>query len=194
MQSSMSSHVIFYSSISANFSSTTLWTMSLSYRESIPRTVKQTTDFLLLHTSGRQEKIEDDDTNHSRKQGQGCNSLPLHSSSVPVVGPRTRVVSGTEWKVLLSNMTSLVANNFTDNPTYTRTIDKDYVKKLWTAVGKSISCAFSTVENSICAIFRKSKKQDTFFKGQSLYTLMETSTVVHVKTYGSNEWETMRFN
>ena len=116
--------------------------------------------------------------------GMATSEYAIQTAKQAVVNDKSR---NNYWDKLVSFLEE-------SNPTYTRTIDKDYVKKLWTAVGKSISCAFSTVENSICAIFRKSKKQDTFFKGQSLYTLMETSTVVHVKTYGSNEWETMRFN
>jgi len=106
--------VSFIHSIIANFSSTSLRTMSRSYRDSIPRTVKNTTDFLLLHTYGRQDISEDDDTNNSRQQRKQSNSLPLSSSTVKVPDPRTRVVSGQEWNVLLSNMTNLVANNFTD--------------------------------------------------------------------------------
>ena len=84
-------------SISADFSSTSLCTMGLSYRESIPRSVKQTSDFHLLHTIGRQQISEEDDTNNSGQQGKQSNYLPLGLPSVQVKGPRMHVVSGSEW-------------------------------------------------------------------------------------------------
>ena len=74
--------------------------MSRSYRESIPRVVKETTDFLLLHT-GRQQIIEQINNNTTEQQGKQLDHA-------------TRVVSGSDWRVLLSNMTNLVAHGFTD--------------------------------------------------------------------------------
>ena len=68
-----------------------------------------------------------------------------------------------------------------------------YYFSLWKAIGKSIGQHISTIENSVCAIFRKTKRYDAFVQYQDLYTLDYPKNRVLVKEYGTKDWKEMQF-
>ena len=72
-------------------------------------------------------------------------------------------------------------------------IDPTYYYAIWKAVGKSTGEVIATMENSTCAIFRKSKKSDVFMKGQEMYDITLYEDIVWVKPYGTNLWVEMKF-
>ena len=67
-------------------------------------------------------------------------------------------------------------------------LDPHHFILAWKSIAKSLGELVCTLENWSCATFRLKHKYDVFFKGQTLYNLVDTRNSVQVKLYGCTDW------
>ena len=67
-------------------------------------------------------------------------------------------------------------------------LDTHHFILAWKSIAKSLGELVCTLENWSCATFRSKHKCDVFFKGETLYNLVDTRNSVQVKLYGCTDW------